>query len=85
LIAPTAQASEELAKKYSCLACHQVDKKLVGPAYQDVAAKYKGQADAAAKLSAEVAAGAGTEAKGHPKTKASPDEIKTIVAWVLTQ
>jgi len=83
-LAGAAQASEALAKEKGCLMCHAIDKKKVGPGFKDVAAKYKGQADAAAKLSAEVAAGAGTEAKGHPKTKASPDEVKTIVAWVLT-
>ena len=41
-----AQAQEELAQKHACLACHAIDKKLVGPAYKDVAAKYRGDAKA---------------------------------------
>ena len=49
-ITPAAVADEALAKKHNCTACHAVDKKMVGPAYKDVAKKYKGQADAAAKL-----------------------------------
>src|SRR5512135_937711 len=52
--AGNALASEALAKKYNCLACHAVDKKVIGPAYQDVAAKYKGDAGAEAKLIAKV-------------------------------
>ena len=43
LFAGTASANEELAKKSACTACHAIDKKLVGPAYKEVAAKYKGQ------------------------------------------
>jgi cytochrome c len=45
-----AYANEELAKKHACLACHAVDKKLVGPSYKEVAAKYRGDAGAEAKL-----------------------------------
>jgi cytochrome c len=86
LIAPTAQASEELAKKYNCLACHQIDKKLVGPSYQDVAAKYKGQADAADKLAAKVKAG-GVGVWGQvpmPPNPTVPDaDLKALVTWIL--
>jgi len=86
LIAPTAQASEELAKKYNCLACHQTDKKLVGPSYQDVAAKYKGQADAADKLAAKVKAG-GVGVWGQvpmPPNPTVPDaDMKALVTWIL--
>ena len=86
LIAPTAQASEELAKKYNCLACHSVDKKLVGPSYQDVAAKYKGQADAADKLAAKVKAG-GVGVWGQvpmPPNPTVPDaDLKALVTWIL--
>ena len=86
LIAPTAQASEELAKKYNCLACHQTDKKLVGPSYQDVAAKYKGQADAADKLVAKVKAG-GVGVWGQvpmPPNPTVPDaDLKALVTWIL--
>ena len=86
LIAPTAQASEELAKKYNCLACHSVDKKLVGPSYQEVAAKYKGQADAADKLAAKVKAG-GVGVWGQtpmPPNPTVPDaDMKALVTWIL--
>ena len=86
LIAPAAQASEELAKKYNCLACHQMDKKLVGPSYQDVAAKYKGQADAPAKLVAKVKAG-GVGVRGQipmPPNPTVPDaDLNALVTWIL--
>ena len=85
-IAPAAQASEELAKKYNCLACHSVDKKLVGPAYQDVAAKYKGQADAPDKLFTKVKNG-GVGVWGQvpmPPNPTVPDaDLKALIAWIL--
>ena len=49
-VALPASANEELAKKHACFACHAVDKKLVGPAYKDVAAKYRNDKGAEAKL-----------------------------------
>jgi cytochrome c len=85
-IAPAALADEALAKKHNCTACHAVDKKLVGPAYKEVAKKYKGQADAAAKLAEKVKKG-GSGVWGQvpmPPNAAVPDgDIKTLVAWVL--
>jgi cytochrome c len=85
-VAPAALADEALAKKHNCTACHAVDKKLVGPAYKDVAKKYKGQADAAAKLADKVKKG-GSGVWGQvpmPPNAAVPDgDIKTLVAWVL--
>ncbi len=85
-VAPAALADEALAKKHNCTACHAVDKKLVGPAYKDVAKKYKGQADAAAKLAEKVKKG-GSGVWGAvpmPPNAAVPDgDIKTLVAWVL--
>jgi len=57
LAAPVAQADEALLKKYNCTACHQTDKKVVGPAYKDVAKKYKGQKDMAVKLAEKVKKG----------------------------
>lgn len=84
--APAAYADEALAKKHNCTACHQVDKKSVGPAYKDVAAKYKGQAEAAAKLAAKVKKG-GSGAWGAvpmPPNAAVPDaDIDKLVKWVL--
>ena len=87
LIAPAAQASEELAKKYNCLACHQVDKKVLGPSYQDVAAKYKGDKTAEAKLIDKVKKGGSGVWGPIPMPANSPQvkdaDIKTIVQWIL--
>ena len=53
-VSTPALADLKLATAKNCMACHTIDKKLVGPAYKDVAAKYAGQKDAAAKLEAKV-------------------------------
>ena len=78
----------DLAKKSGCLACHAVDKKLVGPAYKDVAAKYKGDKTAEAKLVEKVKKG-GSGVWGAvpmpPNTLVKDDDIKTLVKWVLSQ
>ena len=75
-----ANASEALAKSNGCLACHNVEgAKKVGPAFKEVATKYKGKADAEATLEAKLASG-----KGHPAVKASPEDQKTLVKWVLS-
>ncbi len=87
-VAGGAQANEELAKKHNCLACHQIDKKSVGPAYKDIAKKYKGQADAVAKLSDKVKKGGSGVWGPVPMAPnpAVPDaDIKTLVEWVLKQ
>ena len=80
-----AQADEALAKKHNCLACHMVDKKSVGPAYKDIAKKYKGQ-NVAAKLQEKVKKG-GQGAWGPvpmPPNPAVPDaDIKKLVDWIL--
>jgi cytochrome c len=78
--AGAASAQEALAKSEGCLNCHAVDTKKVGPAFKEVAAKYKGQADAEAKLVDKISKGA-----GHPATKAKPDDVKALVKWVLSQ
>jgi len=83
-----AQASEELAKKHSCIACHVVKgAKTVGPAYADVAKKYAGQKDAEAKLVAKVKKG-GTGVWGQvpmPPNPAVPDaDVRALVKWVLS-
>lgn len=80
-------ANAELAQKKNCMACHAVDKKLIGPAYKDIAAKYAGQKDAVAKLSEKVIKG-GVGAWGQipmPANSVTPDEAKTLVTWVLAQ
>ena len=80
-------ANEELAKKHACTACHAVDKKLVGPAYKDVAAKYKGDAKAEAMLVKKVKeGGVGTwgQVPMPPNSSVSDADIKTLVKWVLS-
>lgn len=72
-----ANAQEALAKSDGCLNCHAVDTKKVGPSFKSVAEKYKGKADAEAMLVAKI------KGKGHPATKASDDDAKTLVKWVL--
>ncbi|KAB2966350.1 c-type cytochrome [Zoogloea sp.] len=82
------QASEEIIKKARCVACHAVDQKRVGPAYKDVAAKYKGQGDAVAVLSAKVRNG-GTGNWGqipmppHGADKISDADLKAAIEWIL--
>ncbi|HQU88748.1 MAG TPA: c-type cytochrome [Denitromonas sp.] len=87
LSAAPAFASADLAKAKNCLACHTVDKKLVGPAYKDVAAKYAGQADAEAKLIEKVMKG-GKGAWGPvpmpPNPQVNAEEAKQLVDWVLS-
>jgi cytochrome c len=79
------EAGEKLAKDKGCTACHAVDKKLVGPAYKEVAKKYKGDAGAPAKLAEKVVKG-GSGVWGPvpmPPNKVTDDEAKTLVAYVL--
>ncbi len=78
-MAGTASAQEDLAKSSGCLNCHAVDTKKVGPAFKDVAAKYKGKADAEATLTTKL-----SEGKGHPAIKAKPDDVAKLVKWVLS-
>ena len=72
-----AQAQDVLKAK-GCLGCHEMDKKKVGPAYKDVAAKYKGNKDAEATLVAKL-----KEGKGHPKVTATDAELKECIKAVL--
>ena len=86
LCATPAVANQELATKSACTACHAVDKKLVGPAYKDVAAKYRGDKDAEAKLADKVKKG-GVGAWGQvpmpPNSHVKDEDIKTLVKWIL--
>ena len=88
LAVPVAQADEALLKKHNCIACHQVDKKVVGPSYKDVAKKYKGQKDIAVKLAEKVKKG-GQGAWGpvpRPPNPAVPDaDIKKMVEFILSR
>jgi cytochrome c len=85
LFTGAAQADEALAKKHNCLACHQVDKKAVGPAYRDIAKKYKGQ-NVGAQLEQKVKKG-GVGVWGQipmPPNPAVPDgDVKKLVDWIL--
>ena len=90
VLAAPAHANEEAFKKAGCTACHAADKKLVGPALKDIAAKYKGQGDAVAKLSDKVRKG-GSGVWGpipmqpNPAAKISDTDLKTTVEWVLNR
>jgi cytochrome c5 len=80
-------SGQAMMQKNGCAACHAVDKKIVGPAYQDVAAKYKGDAGALAKLTQKVKAG-GVGVWGSvpmpPNSFVSDSDIKALVSWILT-
>jgi len=82
-----ALADQALAKSKNCLACHAVDKKLVGPAYQDVAKKYAGQKDAAAKLATKIMKGGSGVWGAVPmpaNTQVNEAEAKKLADWVLS-
>lgn len=83
-----ALANEELAKKNACTACHAVDKKIVGPAFKEVAAKYRNDKTAEAKLVKKVKEG-GVGVWGQvpmpPNSTVSDKDIQTLVKWVLSQ
>jgi len=87
LVATPAMANMDLAKKSNCTACHAVDKKIVGPAYEEVAKKYAGDKGAEAKLIAKVKAG-GVGVWGQipmpPNAAIKDEDIKTLVKWVLS-
>mgnify|MGYP000240484288 FL=1 len=82
-----AMANPELAQKKACLACHSVDNKIVGPAYKDVAKKYKGQKGIEAKLAEKIMKG-GKGAWGEVPMPANPQvneaEAKQLVSWILS-
>ena len=81
-----ADAGEDMLKKNGCTACHSIDKKLVGPSYVDVAAKYKGDAGAAAKLADKVKKG-GSGVWGQvpmpPNPQVSDADIKSMITYIL--
>jgi len=82
-----ASADQALAQKNACMTCHGVDKKVVGPAFKDVAKKYAGDKTAEAKLMAKVKTG-GKGAWGEipmpPNPQVSDADNKKIVAWILS-
>lgn len=88
LAAPSLQADEALLKKHNCVACHQVDKKIIGPAYNEVAKKYKGQKDIAVKVAEKVKKG-GQGAWGPvpmpPNPQVADADIKKMVDFILSR
>jgi cytochrome c len=76
--AASAQSGPEVLKAKGCLNCHEADKKKVGPAFKDIAAKHKGNKDAQAALVSKI-----KEGKGHPKSAASEGELKAAVDHIL--
>ena len=83
-----ASANQELAQKSGCMTCHAVDKKVIGPSFKDVAAKYASNKGAEADLAKKVKAG-GKGVWGDipmpPNAHVSDADIKTLVHWVVTQ
>lgn len=80
-------ASQDLAQKKNCMACHALDKKLVGPAYKEVAAKYAGQKDAVDKLAQKVIKGGSGVWGPVPmpaNAQVSEAEAKQLVQWIMT-
>jgi len=86
VMATPAFASKELAQKNACLACHGVERKLVGPSFQDVAKKYGGQGDAQAMLAASIKSGGSGKWGPVPmpaQAALSDSDAKTLASWVL--
>jgi cytochrome c len=86
LMSAPAFANLDMAKKNACMACHAVDKKLVGPAYQDVAKKYAGQKDAAATLAKSIKAGGSGKWGPVPmpaQAALSDADALTLANWIL--
>ena len=74
-----AQSGPDVLKAKGCLNCHEMDKKKIGPAYKDVAAKHKDNKNAEAMLLEKL-----KEGKGHPKVAASDTELKAAIQTVLS-
>ena len=82
-----AWADQALAQSKNCMACHSVEKKVVGPAFKDVAAKFGGQAGAADMLAQKIlkgSAGVWGPVPMPANTQVSPAEAKTLAEWVLS-
>lgn len=86
LVAAPAFANMDMAKKNACMACHAVEKKLVGPAFQDISKKYASQNDAEAALAKSIKAGGSGKWGPIPmpaQAALSDADAKTLAAWVL--
>ncbi|MBH2019352.1 MAG: c-type cytochrome [Burkholderiales bacterium] len=84
-----AMADLQLATTKNCMACHAVDKKVLGPSFKEVAAKYADQKGVADKLATKVMKGGGgvwgTVISMPANPQVTPDEAKKLVAWILAQ
>ena len=87
IIAPVAQASFDLARKSSCMSCHMIDKRILGPSFQEVAAKYAGQ-DNAHKILAEKVKKGGKGVWGEipmpPNGHVKDADLDTLIKWILS-
>ena len=88
LLTCEAQASQKIATESGCVACHALDRKLVGPSYQDIAAKYKGRTDAVAYLSKRVREGGPGNWGPIPMTpndagRLNDAKLKVVINWIL--
>lgn len=85
-VVSSAHANADLAAKKNCLACHAIDKKIVGPAYKDVAKKYAGQKDAVTKLAEKIQKGGGGVwgPVPMPPNQVTPQEAKELATWILS-
>ncbi len=85
-VALPVQASPELATKSKCMACHQVDKKVLGPSFKDIAAKYKGQKDAETLLTDSQLKGSKGKwgAIPMPAQRIPPADAQALAKWMLT-
>jgi cytochrome c len=87
---PNALASQEIAAKAGCMMCHAVDKKLVGPSLQEIAAKYKADTAAPARLAASVRTGSKDVWGPAPMmaidaSKISDADLEAVIGWILGQ
>jgi cytochrome c len=88
LISPTIYASEDLTKKYGCIACHNVEKKILGPAFKDISAKYKSKNDNVAYLAGKIrngAQGVWGQIPMPAQKQVREDEAVEIAKWILTK
>ena len=88
LAAGSAVASDKLAQSSGCMTCHAIDKKVIGPGFKEIAAKYKNDKNAESRLAQKVKAG-GSGVWGTipmpPNAHVKESDIKTLVHWILTQ
>jgi cytochrome c len=88
-LSPTAHANEDLMRRGGCIGCHEVDEKLIGPAYRDVAARYRNEPQALGRLFTKIRAGG----KGNwgevamppnDKDKISDEDLQKLLRWILS-